>query len=36
MLTNTDCLENKEFEKITKGDVFGIIDYLHDGLGDYI
>ena len=36
MLTNKDCLENREFEKITKGDVFGIIDYLHDGLGDYI
>ena len=27
---------NNKFEKITKGDVFGIIDYLHDGLGDYI
>ena len=36
MLTNKDCLENKEFEKITKGDVFGIIDYLYDGLSDYI
>lgn len=36
MLTNKDCLENNESEEITKGDVFGIIDYLHDGLGDYI
>ena len=36
MLTNKDCLENNEFGEITKGDVFGIIDYLHDGLSDYI
>ena len=36
MLTNKDCLENNESKEITKGDVFGIIDYLHDGLGDYI
>ena len=36
MLTNKDCLENNESGEITKGDVFGIIDYLHDGLGDYI
>ena len=36
VLTNKDCLENNGSEKITKGDVFGIIDYLHDGLGDYI
>jgi hypothetical protein len=36
MLTNKDCLENNEFGEITKGDVFGIIDYLHDGLGDYM
>jgi len=36
VLTNKDCLENNESGKITKGDVFGIIDYLHDGLGDYI
>ena len=28
--------ENNESREITKGDVFGIIDYLHDGLGDYI
>ena len=36
VLTNKDCLENNESGEITKGDVFGIIDYLHDGLGDYI
>jgi hypothetical protein len=36
MLTNKDCLENNETGEITKGDVFGIIDYLHDGLSDYI
>lgn len=28
--------DNSESVEITKGDVFGIIDYLHDGLGDYI
>jgi hypothetical protein len=33
---NKDCLENNECGEITKGDVFGIIDYLIDGLGDYI
>jgi len=36
MLTNKDCLENNETGEITKGDVFGIIDYLYDGLSDYI
>jgi hypothetical protein len=36
MLTNKDCLENNESGGITKSDLFGIIDYLHDGLGDYI
>lgn len=36
MLTNKDCLENNESGEITKGDVLGIIDYLLDGLGDYI
>ena len=36
MLTNKDCLENNETGKITKGDVFGIIDYLYYGLSDYI
>jgi hypothetical protein len=36
MLINKDCLKNDEYEKITKGDLFGIIDYLYDGLSDYI
>lgn len=36
MLTNKDCLNNSESVEITKGDLFGIIDYLYDGLGDYI
>ena len=36
MLTNKDCLENNESGEITIGDLFGMIDYLHDGLGDYI
>ena len=25
-----------EFGEITVGDLFGIIDYLHDGLADYL
>ena len=36
MITNKDCLENNETGEMTQGDVLGIIDYLHDGLGDYI
>ena len=31
-----DNISNSEFGEITKGDLFGIIDYLHDGLSDYI
>ena len=27
---------NENTYEITKGDIFGIIDYLHNGLGDYI
>ena len=27
---------NVNKNKATKGDIFGIIDYLHNGLGDYI
>ena len=25
-----------EIDNVTKGDLFGIIDYLHNGLSDYI
>ena len=25
-----------EIDNVTKGDIFGIIDYIHDGLSDYI
>ena len=25
-----------EIDNVTKGDIFGIIDYLHNGLSDYI
>jgi len=27
---------NEDPYKATKGDIFGIIDYLHDGLGHYM
>lgn len=27
---------NVNKNEVTKGDIFGIIDYLHDGLGNYI
>ena len=30
-----DNISNSEFGEITKGDLFGMIDYLHDGLRDY-
>ena len=29
-------LTNNKINEATKGDIFGIIDYLHNGLADYI
>ena len=29
-------INNSEFGEITVGDLFGIIDYLHNGLSDYL